>query len=206
MSYDGILGIFMSSHLCAMFANAQSAAQALRGSVNIQVVDSQTTSIGLGFLVETAAEAAAKGKSLGEIEHLIRSLTPHIYGVLCTPGPSYLFYNGFVDRGQATISEMLGLYPIFAIEEGNLSPLEKVRNHRHTVNYFQEFLDEFDDLIHIAFLQSCPASNSEVHILRDHLRENFSKTPFSSHGINLSLASLFGPRTLGLFIMEKDQS
>jgi DegV family protein with EDD domain len=202
LTCDGILGIFMSSKLSGIFANAQSAGTALRSGVNISIIDSQTTSIGLGLIVEAAADAAAAGKSLNEIEQLVRHLTNQVYGVICTPSPSYLYYNGFLDRAQATISEMLGLYPIFTVEEGNLSPMEKVRNHRHTINYFQEFMDEFEDLKHIAFLQSCPPVNSEVHILRDHIRECFEKTPFTAHSINLSLASLFGPKTIGLFIME----
>ncbi len=201
-SFDAILGIFTSSALSPVFVRAQEAADSLRGGLEIQLVDSQTISAGLGFLVETAASAAVRGVPSQEIEYEVRSLIPHIYNVMCIPGLTYLYYNGFVDRAQAVVNEMLGLYPIFAIEEGHLTPMEKLRNHRHTVNYFQEFLDEFDNLQHIALLQSSQSNQQEAQILRDHAREVFPGTAFTTHSTNLPLATLFGPRSMGLFVIE----
>ncbi len=201
-SFDAILGIFSSSNLSPVFSRAQEAAEALRGGLEIQLVNSQTIAAGLGFLVEKAINTALRGVPAQEIEYEVRSLIPHVYNVMCIPGLSYLYYNGFVDRAQAVVNEMLGLYPIFAIEEGQLTPLEKLRNNRHTVNYFQEFLDEFDNLQHVALLQSVPPNQPEAQILRDHAREIFPNTPFTTHSINLPLATLFGPRSMGLFVIE----
>ncbi len=201
-SFDSILGIFTSSDLSQVFANAQIAADSLRGGLEIQLVDSQTIAAGLGFLVETAINAAIRGVPAQEIEYEVRSLIPHIYNVICIPGLTYLYYNSFVDRAQAIVNEMLGLYPIFAIEEGKLTPQEKLRNHRHTITYFQEFLDEFDNLQHIALLQSTPPSQQEAQVLRDHAREAFPNTAFTTHSTNLPLATLFGPRSMGLFVIE----
>ncbi len=201
-SFNSILGVFTSAALSPVFSHAQEAADSLRGGLEIQLIDSQTISAGLGFLVERALQSVTRGMPAQEIEYEVRSLIPHIYNVMCIPGLSYLYYNGFVDRAQSVINEMLGLYPIFAIEEGQLTPLEKLRNHRHTVNYFQEFLDEFDNLQHIALLQSQPPSQQEAQILRDHAREVFPNTAFTTHSINLPLATLFGPRSMGLFVVE----
>ncbi len=201
-SFDSILGVFTSAALSPVFAHAQEAAESLRGGLEIQIINSQTISAGLGFLVETATSAAVRGVPAQEIEYEVRSLIPHIYNVMCIPGLTYLHYNGFVDRAQAVINEMLGLYPIFAIEEGHLTPMEKLRNHRHTLNYFQEFLDEFDNLQHIALLQSSTPGQQEAQALRDHAREVFPGTAFTTHSLNLPLATLFGPRSMGLFAIE----
>jgi DegV family protein with EDD domain len=200
--YQSIIGVFTSSHLSDSYANAVEAANIVRGNVDIEIIDSQTTSVGLGFLVETAAEAAFRGKSGDGIENLVRSLVPRIYSVLCTPGLSYLYFNEFVDHGQAAIGEMLGLFPMYAIEEGKLTPLEKLRNQRQVLSYFQEFMDEFDRLQHIALLQNIPPVQQDAVLLREHAHENFPRTPFTTHPINLPLATLFGPRSLGLFVVE----
>jgi hypothetical protein len=61
--FHSIIGIFTSSHLNASYANAVEAANIVRGKTDIKIIDSQTISVGLGFLVETAAEAAFRGKS-----------------------------------------------------------------------------------------------------------------------------------------------
>jgi fatty acid-binding protein DegV len=97
---------------------------------------------------------------------------------------------------------MLGLLPIFSLEDGRLTPLEKARNTRHLIDFWQEFLDEFSDLIHIAFIQSIPPLTHEVRTLREHATTIYPKTPFSEHPINLPLATLFGPRCSGVFTIE----
>jgi DegV family protein with EDD domain len=202
LRYNTIIGIFTSSQLNDSYTNAVEAANVVRGKVDIEIINSLTTSVGLGFLVETAAEAAFRGKPATEIEEMVRSYVNRIYSILCTPGMSYLFYNKFVDHAQATLSEMLGLYPIYAIEEGQLTPLEKLRNQRQVLTYFQEFIDEFDQLQHIALLQNIPPLQQDALLLREHVHENFPKTAFTTHPINLPLATLLGPRSLGLFVVE----
>jgi DegV family protein with EDD domain len=200
--YSSIIGVFSSSHLNESYQNAAQAADSIRGKTEIKIIDSLTTSVGLGFLVETAAEAAFRGKSAITIEETVRSLLPRIYSVLCTPGLTYLYSNGFLDHAQASVGEMLGLFPILAIEEGKLTPLEKLRNHRQVLTYFQEFIDEFDRLQHIALMQNLPPSQQDALFLREHAHENFPRTPFTTHPINLALATMFGPRSLGLFVVE----
>lgn len=201
--YDNILAILSSSSLNNIFQNAQKAAEAVRGSANVSVIDSQTISVGLGLLVQSAAEAAANGRTAPDVERMIRNLVPHTYMMLCTPVLSYLYYAGFVDQSQAFVGEMLGLMPIFTLEEGQLSAVEKVRNTRSLVDYMQEFVCEFDELQHISFIQGIPALAHEAKLMREHAQTCFPQTPFSEHAINLPLATLIGPRSVALIAIEK---
>lgn len=201
-SYDDIIAILLSAQLSNVYATVARAADEVKGRIRVQMIDSQTTSVGLGILVQVAAEAAAAGIHPVEIERLVRSMIPHIYMVVCTPGLSYLSYAGYIDHAQATLGEMLNLLPIFTLEEGRLTPLEKVRNHRNMLDFFTEFLDEFDAIQHIAFLQSVQPSQADSRLLREHAEDFFEQTPFSEHTINLPLATLLGPRTQGLIVVE----
>jgi DegV family protein with EDD domain len=204
--YPNIISIFSSATLTRAYENAQQAQKSVQGRVKVSIIDSQTTSVGLGLLVQTAAEAAAQGKSAFEIERTIRSMIPHTYMMLCTPGLSYLHYAGIIDQAQAFVGEMLGLLPIFTLEEGQVSAVEKVRNTRSLVDFMQEFILEFDDLLHIAFIQSVPGLAHEARLMREHVQNSFSQTPFSEHAINLPLATLVGPRSLGLVVVERPES
>jgi DegV family protein with EDD domain len=201
-TYNEVVAIFLSSKLNPTHLAALKAAETVRGRLAIQVIDSQTISIGLGSLVQAAAEAAAHGARATEIERLLRGLIPHIYTVFCIPGLSYLYHAGFLGEAQAYVGEMLNLLPIFTLEEGNLTSLEKARNMRHLTDFFQEFLDEFSDLYHIALVQSIPPMAHEARTLREHAADLFPNTPFSEHPIGLSMATMFGPRCFGLFAME----
>jgi DegV family protein with EDD domain len=200
--FNEILAVTLSAELSPTFAHAVEAAEAVRGRVSVQVIDSQTTSVGLGMLVQSAAEAANRSVQSTEIERMMRGAIPHIYTVMCIPSLTYLDHSGFIGPAQAIVGEMLGLLPIFTLEDGRLTPVEKARNYRQLMDYLQEFLDEFSDLYHIAFIQSVPPMTHEARILREHAGDLFPKTPFSEHPINSTLALMFGPRTLAVFAME----
>mgnify|MGYP005814553001 CR=1 FL=1 len=205
--YNDIIAILASSSLTSVFDHAQKAAKATQGRANVTVIDSQTTSVGLGLMVQAASEAASTvekhGMVVADIERMIRSMIPHTYMMICTPAMSYLHYAGLIDASQAFVGEMLGLMPIFTLEEGQISAVEKVRNTRSLVDYMQEFVCEFDDLLHIAFLQSIPPLTHEARQMREHAQNCFPQTPYSEHTINLPLSALIGPRSVGLVVVEK---
>jgi DegV family protein with EDD domain len=201
--YRDILVILTSGSLNPAFQNAVQAAKATQGQAQVSVIDSQTTSVGLGLLVQAAAEAIARGDSAADVESMVRSLIPHIYMMICTPGLSYMYHAGYIDQAQAFVGEMLGLMPIFTLEEGQISAVEKVRNTRSLVDFMQEFVCEFDDLQNIAFIQSVPGLSHEAKLMREHAQNCFPQSPFSEHTINLPLATLIGPRSIGLVVVEK---
>ncbi len=201
--YHNVIAILTSAGLSKSFENAQKAVIAIHGRVHVTLIDSQSISIGLGLLVQTAAESVAKKMPAAEIERLIRSLVPHTYMMLCVPGMSYLYHAGLIDQAQAVVGEMLGLMPVFTLEEGLLSPVEKIRNMRALVDFMQEFLLEFEDLTHIAFIQSYPPISHEAHAMREHAQNFFAATPFTELNINLPLALLAGPRSMGMVVLEK---
>jgi DegV family protein with EDD domain len=204
--YREIIVILTSCELSPSYVCAEKASASVRGQAAITLIDSQTTSVGLGLLVQMAAEAAAEGVRGAEIERRVRKAVTQVYSLFCTAGLSYLSQEGFIDEGQAAIGEMLGLIPIFSLEEGKLSSIEKARNPRGVLDFFQEFLGEFEELQHIAFLQGASSFNHETHLLREHAQLHFPRTPFSEHTINLPVASLFGPRTLGLILLDSEKS
>ncbi len=200
--FDDILVILISSQLSEAYQNAVKAAEDTQGRSTITVIDSQTISIGLGILVQAAAGFLEEGRTAVEVEKRIRYMIPHIYTLLCTPGLTYLDHAGFIDPSQATVGELLGLLPIFSLEEGKLSPLEKTRNYRAVLDFFQEFIDEFDQLDYIALLQNGSFSNSDLRQLRQHAEESYSSAQYIEHMLNLPMATLFSPKCVGLFVIE----
>ena len=205
--YEDIIAILASANLTSVFDHAQKAAKATQGRANVTVIDSQTTSVGLGLMVQAASEAASAAETQGQvsadIERLVRSMIPHTYMMICTPAMSYLHYAGLIDASQAFVGEMLGLMPIFTLEEGQISAVEKVRNTRSLVDFMQEFICEFDDLLHIAFVQSIPPLAHEARLMREHAQNCFPQTPYSEHTINLPLGALIGPKSVGMVVVEK---
>ena len=200
--FDDILVILMSSYLSEAVKNAMAAAKETQGRSVITVIDSETISVGLGILVQMAANLLDEGRPMAEVERSIRHRIPHIYTLLCTPGLTYLSNAGFIEPSQAAVGEFLGLLPIFSLEEGKLSPLEKMRNYHAVLVFFQEFIDEFDELDYIALLQNGSFSNPDLRQLRQHAEDSYSSAHYIEHLLNLPLVTLFGPKCVGLFAIE----
>jgi DegV family protein with EDD domain len=201
--FDHILAIFASNELCSLIQDSSRALEAMEHRLNLQIIDSQTISIGLGYLVQTASNLIAGGATAADAERWIRNLIPHQYTLLCTSGLSYLHASGYLDHAQATAGEILNFLPIFTLEEGRLTPVEKLRNFRQVMDYYQEFLEEFDHFQYIAFVQGHPTLNTESRLLRQFVQENFPKTPFTEHTLSSAAATLIGPKSISLFITEK---
>lgn len=201
--FHEILVVVQDNHFSPAYDNALQAAEVLKANRSIQVINSQTISAGLGMLVQIAAEALSNGANAVETEHLIRRQVPHIYTVICTPGLSYLHQAGIIDRSQALVGEMLNFIPVYTLEEERLTPLEKVRTYRQTVDLFVEFLDEFENLRHIALIQSIPPLLPDTRTVRQLFQEIYPNTSYTEHNLNVPLAALLGPRVLAMLAVER---
>jgi DegV family protein with EDD domain len=202
-AYDTIFVLTLSSLLNPATRIASSASSQFSNPSVIQVIDTQTTGIGLGLLVQAAAAAAEAGAHPAEIERQMRASIPRIYMLFCIPELTYLAHSGYMDYSQALVAEMMGMLPIFAIEEGRLTPMEKVRTQRHLFESFLEFIDEFDKPAHIALMRGLSHNTTRTRAIRQYVQENYPETPFSEHSIAPHLAALFGPQCTALVIMEK---
>ena len=200
--YDTILVLTLSGLLSPATSQAFSASVHYSNHATVEVIDSQTIGLGLGFLVQAAAAAAATGAPLAEVERQVRAYIPRIYMLFCIPELTYLAYSGYMEYSQALVGEMMGMLPIFVIEEGRLTPMEKVRTQRHLFEAFQEFMNEFDAPAHIALVRGANRNAIRSRPMHQYIREAFPETPFSEHNIPPHLAALFGSQCTGLVIIE----
>jgi DegV family protein with EDD domain len=202
LKYKEIVVILLSSHLSQANANAHLASQTSKSPANIFIIDSLNTAIGLGLLVQAAAEFAHRGFTGIEINRLVRGMINHIYSVFCLPDLSHLYRSGQIDPAQAIVGEMLGVIPFFTLENGRLVHTQKIRSPRHLVDIMFEFVAEFENLRYLALLQGIPTYEQESRNLRDRISQNVRNTPLCEHSLSLALATILGPHSIGLVAME----
>jgi DegV family protein with EDD domain len=201
--FDQFLVITQTELMSASFANAVQAAENEKGKTPILVINSQTTSVGLGTLVQLAAEMADHGKSLAEIEHFIRRKIPHIYSLICTPGLSYLEKSHLIDPAQALVGEMLNFFTVYSLEAEQLIPMEKIRNARAVPDLFLEFLEEFDKLNHISLIQNQGLTTTETRSIKQNLQELYPQAAYTEHALNIPFAAQFSPQAIAMVAVEK---
>jgi DegV family protein with EDD domain len=200
--YDTIVVLILSSLLNPTMSHALAASEQYGNGASVEVIDSQTTAIGLGMLVQIAAEAASEGASLKEIDRRLRANIPRVYLLLCIPELTYLAQSGHMEYTQALVGEMMGILPIFTFEDGRLVPMEKVRTPRHLFEAFQDFMGEFEAPAQIALVKSSGRGSLRTSPLRQFVQDTFPDTLFSEHPIQSHLAALFGPRSIALVVLD----
>jgi len=199
---DEILSIHISGRLSQTLNHAERGAESLLGRCSIMVVDSMTTSLGLGILAKAAAEAARDGADLDEIVRIVRGMIPHIYLVLYVDQMDYLERGNRIGRAQAILGTMLNVKPLLFVEDGEIIPLEKVRTHEKAIEKLFEFVAEFSDLEQAAIVQRIPNPTEETNMLLERLEPIFPNMKFPIIQYGPVLASHIGPSAMGVVVYE----
>lgn len=202
--YQETITILVSSRLSPTYEHAHLASVALMAQDSHPIIDSQTTGVALGWLVQAAAEAAYNGASITSIKRHIHDLSTKIYSIFCIRSLTYLNKAGYLDSAQANVGEMLDMLPLFTIEQGRLTPVQKARNMRHLADLLEEFISEFSRLKHITLLKGILPFDQESRLLRERITNKFPDTVYSEHILGTPLATLLGPRSLSVVVMEED--
>jgi DegV family protein with EDD domain len=123
----GIVCINLSSHLSATMQAAQVAAAAVGSDGPVQVIDSQSASMGLGNLCLTAARRAADGDSLESIvsEVVDRRDRTKLFATLDTL--EFLKKGGRVGNARALLGTVLSIKPVIEIRDGVVEEAGTVR-------------------------------------------------------------------------------
>jgi DegV family protein with EDD domain len=126
---EGVVGIHLSPKLSGVHGVAVQARD-LMPELNIRIVDSQATSMALGFVVAAAAEAADAGAGLDEVAAIAERASQSV-GLLITPETLiYLQRGGRIGAAAAFVGGVLDLKPVLDLQAGSLVPLERVRSRK----------------------------------------------------------------------------
>ena len=138
---EQIISIHVSSQLSGIYNTAALAAQPFQGRV--QVVDSQSLSVGIGFQAIAAAEAAARGASRAEITTAIESTRQKLKLVAMLDTLEYVRRSGRVGWARARVGSLLRIKPFLEVKDGQVFNLGQTRTRRKGIAHL---LDELHNL------------------------------------------------------------
>ncbi len=161
-STKSIVSLHISSKLSGTFNAAAAARDAVMARCQVEVIDTQSASLGLGFPVLTAAEAARRGEGLKEVAAAVRRVIPHIHLTLFVDSLEYLQRGGRIGRAQAFLGSMLNVKPILKLEDGEFQPVERVRTRAKALERIYEFVELFPSIERIALLYTTTPEDAET--------------------------------------------
>lgn len=199
---DSIVSIHMSRELSPMCADARRAAEVLKGRQTIRVIDSMSTSFGLGMLVAKAAQIADQGADVHEIARIINGAVPHLYFTGFAESLNYLERSEQIGASQNLLGTLLGIKAMLILEEGELQPLEKVQTQEEVVEKLFDFVIEFAVVEEVGILEHEYSGAAEA--LTQRIAEDARLADVTVHQITYppSLATYMGPNMLGVLVYE----
>lgn len=127
---ERIVSIHLSARFSGTVETARLAARELVGRCSIDVIDSGTVSMAMGFAVIAAARAARDGADLDECAAATRSVLQRERLAVALDTLEFLRRGGRIGRAQAFVGGLLRLKPIVTIRNGETFPLARVRTRK----------------------------------------------------------------------------
>lgn len=140
---DAIISIHLTESLSGTVRTAR-IARDIMPEANIEVIDSHSTTMGLGGLVLAAAKAVKQGMKIEEVLKLVESLRGKVSFMVALDTLEFIKKSGRVSALQAFFGSILQIKPILKIVHGKVEVMEKVRTRREAV---LRMLNEFKSQI-----------------------------------------------------------
>jgi len=200
--FDEVFCLLSAGGISQLYLSIEGLSKKYKGRANFHLIDTETLSVGQGFLVNYILQRIQKYVPAQSIEENIREMIPKIYTLLCTPDLSYLYSNGFLDTGQLIAGEQHSIYPVFSLENGLVNPLEKFKNFHGIEEFLIEFLEEYENLQELAFILP---KNNNLPFFQEVKRfstENIKVKSYLEVRSNNYLTNLIGPNGFGMIMIE----
>ncbi len=138
---DAVVGVLLSSKISGTIASAK-IAQAELSAMNIHVVDSYSSSMGLGFVTLAAARSAAAGGSAREAVAAAESRREKVRLLFAVDTLEYLHKGGRISGGKRLLGTALKIKPILHFKDGLIQPLAQARTKRKALAKLLDLAEE----------------------------------------------------------------
>lgn len=193
-----IVGIFISGELSGTCASAYAACELLPDAP-ITVLDSRTTSAGLGWMVWEAARLAEAGADVAAIRARVEEMIDKMRVYFVVDTLEYLQKGGRIGGAKALLGTMLKIKPLLMLHGGRVEPLEQVRTRRKALARMSELMAQemsgYSE-VHAAILHA--QVEDEARALGEQVQAAMPCTEFFISEIGPTLGTHTGPGVIGL--------
>lgn len=145
--FKSVISIHLSGALSGTLQAAQTAARSFSERLTIEVIDSRSTSVGLGLLVAEAGRLIKQGCRHEEIARSVRLAVERSRVFVCIPTLKYLMRSGRLTLSRGLLATLLNVKPIITLNpDGKIGQAAKViglkRLFEKTVELSCQFADQ----------------------------------------------------------------
>jgi DegV family protein with EDD domain len=198
---EAIVSIHISDELSGTLQSARSAKELVSG-MPIEIIDSRSISLGLGFVVLAAVQAAQEGRSLSEVVEVAQNLIPKTNILFIPDTLEYLHKGGRIGGAAALYGSMLKIKPVFDLAEGEIAPLERVRTkpkaRQRMLDIMAERLEAEGSRAKLRAGVLHAASPDEAGALKEQVQSRFGPDECYLTELTPAVGTHSGPGTVGV--------
>jgi DegV family protein with EDD domain len=201
---DEIVTIVISHHMSATIQSAEMAREQF-DKVPVHIIDSESTSLGLGMMAIAAARAAEQGQNAQAILELVENLKQKINVIFTVKTLEYLHKGGRIGGATAFLGTAMDIKPILYIKDGRIEPLERQRTRKRSISRLVELMEKNvgEKPVHVAILHGNVPEESRQ--LEQSIRSQFNCVELITSDMGPVIGVHAGPGTLGLVFYTPDQ-
>jgi DegV family protein with EDD domain len=197
-----ILAILLSAKLSGTIQSAEQARLEFPGAP-IEIIDSEATSLALGWQVLAVARAAAAGASYKECMAVAHQAKQNsgVYFVVDTL--EFLHRGGRIGGGARFLGTALNLKPILELRAGRIEPIERVRTQKKAFLRLLELVAERLSGRQQIRLGILDANNPEAaQYLREQIEQIFHPEEIIQNPVSPVIGAHAGPGTIGIAFLS----
>ena len=138
-----VLGMFVSAKLSGTYQSAVLGREELAsGKEKVELIDTETTAMAMGFQVLAVAKAAMDGASMEDCKALAAKAREHTGVYLTVDTLEFLHRGGRIGGAQRFLGTALNLKPILMVDGGRVEPVERVRTRGKALDRVVELVAE----------------------------------------------------------------
>ena len=204
-THDEIISLHISSKLSLTHNSAVNAVSEMgSSSTRIEVIDTHTASMAMGWATVLVAEAVAGGASMDDAVALAKGASERSVFIGMVDTLKFLVRGGRIGKAQGFVGSLLRVRPILTMRDGEAHPLERARTRSKGIARIKAMVDEYAPLDKLAILYT-----TDIDDARE-IAEEVGK--FDPSGV-ATIAQLgpvvgnyLGPGTLGLGLVRAESS
>jgi len=198
---DEVIVVVISSKLSGTCDSVMQALAELPGRP-IDLVDSLSTSVGLGLMVQDAVQMIEAGATRAEIVAHLNAMREQVRIMFMVETLEYLQRGGRIGKAQAFVGTLLKFKPLLAIVEGEVEPVTRVRSTHKALETMIELLTQQVSArgpqVRLAITHAGVAE--EAARIGQELSERFGTSQLFFSTLGPVLGTHVGPGTIGVAV------
>ena len=191
---DEVVSVHLSSKVSGTYNSALMAAKAVDEQA-IEVVDSLSTSMALGFMALEGARLARAGRDRATIAARLRALVPKACVICVVDTLTYLERGGRIGKARALLGSLLNVKPILQLKDGEVVPIGRARGRPQALNKLVELLERDGQVSQLAIMHG--AAQADAEQLRERVAASYPGLDILLTEIGAVLGTHTGPGVIG---------